>query len=784
MIYRPERNMGCLRHARRLCATLTIAWIAVTAVWLAAASAAGQSFRHAGTEFDAKRTAAIKPDELRPVMVVEFLHQGLIHRSDGDASAGNVLVKAKNNRTVPSRILQLGPGDFCRLAFETISGQNSYTIYYGGQPPKKELLPKWTNTDGLVLETRRFGRCNLHDLDSLRRAFEKAEPFGADYVEAVYHSYNPLSLTPEPFLSRYRGTMNIASPGNYTFWTSSRDCSFVLIDGRLVVSAPGRHGPLRQARPALGKTRQLSAGRHKFEYYHAAAGTNAIMSLAWLKGPLGDKPRPTGIEPAVFRAASIGRAEVGPVSTRAKKVVPDFRYKIAGEVPLPGETRPLVGVSFRNASPPGLAAKSKFHWDFGDGQTSEQQSPAHVYLRAGLYTVGLSIKRGTRALTTTNRISIDRPLRTRGGKEKPHKLDDYLSILSTYDARRLDVASARQLVLAFLWKSEMLAAAQSNKEKQEPANTDAKAGAKVKPPQSRSVKEAVERRGAAEAAKKAAARRAESQKYLAAAVAAGRDALDADSSDKDSDTDVFNLAQLVGPMARNRLGDSKTAFAIWQTTAARISRPVLKARCELAAADIAVGDLLRPKAAKELLDRAVSGLPHSANGLHAARLHRVWGDYWAIMGNGPAARKAYTQAQSRANSSRSHVEKTAWRGAHSRSVEAFLKTKDWARAMEEIQQWQEAFPADKIDGYMTLLLARYWHGRGKYAGATALAEQLIAVNPDSPYADQLLLLAAACEKKLNKPQRAAAMLHSIIKDYPGSPLLPTVKKMLAELEKK
>lgn len=781
---RTGRNMGYLRQIRRFTESFTIACVGGAVLLLAASPAGGDSFRLAGSEFDAVRTVSIKPDELRPVMVVEFLHQSLIRRDKDDPASGNVLVAGKNNRPLPTRILQLGPGDFCRLAFETVAGQSNYEIYYGGPPPKKELVPKWTNADGLILDTRRLGRCNLHDLDSLRKAFEKAEPLGADYVDAVYHSYNPTYPVSEPFLSRYSGTMNIAAPGNYTFWTSSQDCSFVLIDDKLVVSAPGRHGPLYQARPELGKTTQLLAGKHKFEYYHAAAGTDTVMTLAWLKGPPGDKPRPSGIEPVVFKAASIGRAEVGPVSTRAKKVVPDFRFNVAGEVPLPDETQPLVGVSFQDASPPGLAAKSKFHWDFGDGQTSELQSPAHVYLRPGLYTVSFSVKRGTRALTTTNRIYVERPLHTHSSKQKPHKLDDYLDILSTYDAKRLDVVSARQLVLALLWKSEMLAEAEKSEEKADATDKKPENAEKPKSSQPRRVKEAVERRAAAEAAKQSEARRVESQKYLAAAVAVGRDALSADTGNKDGAADVIKLAELVGPLARNRLGDSTVALAIWQNGVARVSQPLLKAGCQLAAADIAVGDLLQPKLAKELLDSASAGLPKNTTDPVAARLDRVWGDYWALQGDGKAARKAYFQAQTRVNQSRSHVEKTAWRGAHSRSVEQYLKTKDWPRAMQEIQLWQEAFPADKIDGYMALLLARYWNGRGKYANAVALSEQLVAVNPNSPYADQLLLLAAACEKKLEKPQRAEAILQSIIKDYPGSPLLPTAKKMLDELQKK
>ncbi len=730
-------------------------------------------------------------------MVVEFLHQGLLKRDDQNDSIGNqVVIAAKGNRPVASRILQLGPGDFCRLAFETIPGTNSYEIFYGGQLPKKEspkqdLVPKWRNTDGLILETRRFGRCNMRDLDSLRRAFEKAEPIGADYVETVAHSYNPMSPRPEPFFSRYSGTMNVSSGGNYTFWTSSQDCSFAIIDDKQVVSAPGRHRALRRARPEFGKTVRLSAGPHKFEYYHAAAGSDALMALAWLKGrPVDKKSRPTGIDPSVFRATSVGRAEPGALSTRDRKTVPDFRYTLAGEVPLPDELQPLVGVSFKDASPPGLATKSKFHWDFGDGQTSDKQSPAHVYLRPGLYKVSFSVKRGTRALTTTNHIHVDRPLRTHRSKEKPHKLDDYLAIMSTYDAKRLNVVAARQLVLAFLWKSDILDETRTKADGENDAAAEDdkaaadKAAAKGKRPQSRRVKEAIERRTAAEAAKQVESRQAESKKYLSMAVAAGSDALQGGKGDAAaSDADVFRLAELVGPLARNRLGDSKTALSIWQKAAARISQPELKAKCELAAADIAVGDLLQPKAGKSLLDRADAVLSKDGSGPAAVRLDRVWGDYWASMGDGKAARKAYEKAQSHVKSSKSHVEKTAWRGAHSRSVEQFLKTKDWARAMHELQLWQADFPADKIDGYLTLLLARYWAGRGKYPQATTLAEQLMAVNPDSPYADQLLLLAAACEKKQGKPERAVAILHSLIKDYPGSPHLSKAKEMLAELEK-
>lgn len=799
----PPSRVGLpVANAERAAILAAVAFGVGVALFLSARPAAAESWRHAGTELDAKRTVVAEAAEPRPIMVVEFLHQGLVRLNENKSSggdgipSGNLVVVAKNNRLVPARILQLGPGDLCRLAFETIAGQNSYDIFYGGRPPKAELLPKWTNTDGLLMETRRFARCNLWRLDSLRAAFAKAEPIGADYVAGVHHSHNPMNLTPGPFFSRYTGTLHIASGGEYTLWTSSRDCSFALIDDKPVVSAPGRHGPMRRARPGLGKTMHLSAGKHKFEYYHAAVGNDAIMSLVWVQGQAGKKPRPSIVPPSVFRAESVGRAEAGSLTTRAKKLVPDFRYKIAGEVPLPGEPLPLIGVSFQDVSPPGLSAKAKYRWDFGDGQTSDGQTselrnPAHVYLRPGLYVVSLSVKRGTRTVTTTNRIYVDRPLRTRRSKEKPHKLDDYIPILLGYEAKRLDAASARQLFSAFLWKADILAAEDGKTKKGTDADNDAKTdgNAKEKPRkesrQSRLTREAAQRKAAVEKNRKDEERRAKIQKLLAAAVESARESLAGDANDAivaSRDADVYALARLSATTARSRLGDSPSAFEIWIDAGRRIEQPALKAMCALAAADIAVGDLLRPKLAKPLLQRAAAGLAGGTDAGAAARLDRVWGDYHASLGDGKAARGAYLDAQARLKSGKSHVEKAAWQGARSRSTEQFLKSGDWARAFEELRRWQEEFPADKIDGYLTLLLARRWQGREKFRQALALCEQLMAVNPDSPHADRMLLLGADCAMKLKQPQRAKAMLHSILKDYPGSPLVPAVKKKLAELK--
>ena len=720
----------------------TIGLATVAAVLLSSADLRAQSFRLARTEFNARRTLSVPADKSWAVVATEFFHHGQIN-----PEGSNLVVCARNRELVPRQVLQLGPGDFCRLAFQTVKGQESYEVLYGGDPPK-DTPPPWTNRDGLLLETRHYKQCNLGSLEAVRKAFDSSEPFGSDYVEEVSHSRNPFSPRFLPFLSHYSGYLHVPSTGTYGFMTSSQDCSFLLIDGKEVVSAPGQHGPARWALRGSRKDVRLAAGPHQFDYYHVATGPDAIMAAAWEVDPRDSKPAPQRIPSEVFRTGSIGRVAASGVELRTTRLVPDFLVTIAGDVPLPDNDVPLVKVHFRDNSPKALTLGSKPQWGFGDGQTGDELNVDHVYLRPGVYTVKLTLRRGSRAVEMVNRVEVDRPALTQQDQGKLPKLDDFLPALRSYNPRTLDAASLRQLVLACEAKALALEA-------------EAKEGGD-KP----------------------------AREYIAAAVAAGKVAFVEESAGHraptagwsgQGDEDLYRLAELIGPMARDRLGDSQSAAAIWQGAVRKINVDTWKAQAATGAADVAVNDLLDAAAAKSLLDAATTASRGSQKGQVASELQRVWGDYYALGGNGQAARKAYQQAEQSLGSTRSFAERTAWRGAHSRSAEEFIRKGQHERAAAQLRLWQREFPAEKIDGYLTLLWARHFAGRKQYAQAVAQAEQLLAVNPASPYADQLLLLAADCEVKRGRADRALATLQSLLKDYPGSPLIPEVKKNIARL---
>jgi len=721
------------------------------AVLLGGVDADAQSFRRGGTEFTSKRPLSAPDDKPYKVLVTEFLHHGQI-RDDGK----NVAVYCLRTRApVPHDVLQLGPGDFCRLAFQTTAGQTAYEVYYGGQPPT-EPPPKWTARVGLLLETRKYKDCNLNSADAVREAFDSAEPYGRDYVDAVHHAGNPFSLSAAPFLSRYTGSLH-TSAGKYGFLTSSQDCSFLSIDGKAVVSAPGRHGPMYRAKPGSRVDVNLTVGEHKFEYYHAAAGPSAMMVAAWEVSPTDEKPKPTAIPADAFRAGSIGRAEAGFLSMGSAKMMPDFRVEIAGDVPLPDNDEALIGVRLIDASPKALTMRAKVSWDFGDGQTGNQLNADHVYLRPGVYPVAYSLKQGTRTLSITQRINVGRPLLTRKDEPKFHKLDDYLPVLTTYDPRKLDAAALRQLVLAFEAKATALRA---------PAEEEPPDGPK---PSDTTAEDPLP--------------------YIEAAVAAGKVAFLEPSAARGAE-DLCKLARLVGPMARDELGDSDLAYQIWAAAARKIDVAELRSECALEAADVAVNDLLQGDEAKKLLDAAAAALAGRRDGRLAGRLQQVRGDYYAATGDGKSAREAYAAAEQilsapgrgGPSAGRRYVERTAWRGAHARSVEEFIRQGQLDRAATRLRRWQREFPTEKIDGYPTLTYARYWAARGKPAQAIAQVEQLQAVAADSPYIDRALVLAADCEVRRGRADRALATLHGLLKDYPGSPLVPEVKKKITQLE--
>jgi tetratricopeptide (TPR) repeat protein len=269
----------------------------------------------------------------------------------------------------------------------------------------------------------------------------------------------------------------------------------------------------------------------------------------------------------------------------------------------------------------------------------------------------------------------------------------------------------------------------------------------------------------------------------ALAAKAGQAGLLTDRSKLD-DLSGLLVAREVGPLFRYRLDDPEAAQTFWQGAAKVLGPDQWKAECEVEAADILLNDLLRPADAKPLLEAATGRRGAIDTATVASHLERVRGDWSARQGDRAAALAAYAKATTALGDQRNVAAQEAWRGALSRSTEAYLRDKDLDRARDELRRWQDEFPADKVQGYLPLLQARLLAARGKMAGAVAMAGDLLTVNPESPYADRILFLAADCEERRGRPDAARARLQSLLSDYPGSPLVTEAKTRIARIDAK
>lgn len=703
-----------------------------------------------GLEYLARRDIRIL--ERKPVVVTAFYHHGLLP-SEGSCGTNEVLVIAKNGRKpVPAKVLQLGPGDFCKLAFETTARDIEYTIHYGLSPNSAKAtpnpaLPEWTEKRGLVLEIREFSQCDMNNLASVKAAFDKSKRVSSDYVEGIQHVGNPFVSRQVPFLSRYTGTLNIAQAGEYGFFTSSQDCSFLLIDGKEVVSAPGRHGPARQARPENVGIVSLTAGPHSIEYHHASGSDRAVMVVAWEANPDRVKPKPDAIPKEAFDPDIVVRTLPESVSLAGARTSPDFISHNLGSVPLPDNPDNLVCVRFENKTP-GSLGSAKCTWDFGDGQTSTEKQPDHIYLKPGLYTVKLSYTPIGGPVEITNRIFVDQPLVQ---PDPPHELNEaYLSIIEKYDLKTLDTESAVQLARAYLAKVDKIFELTNQVDE----------SLELLPRQYRD----------------------QVVKYRRLAVGVAKTVLENTGKTR-SDEGYYNLANLCGPVARDLLGDSDSAEKIWLEASKKIGSDEKAVECAAVAADIVLNDLLDTKRAQSLLDAAIKRLPNNVTGPGVANIYRVAGEIQASNGESESAMKSFATAEEKIRSRKSYGEKTALQGAFSRSVEGFIREGNLDRAIGELREWQREYPGNAVDGYASLLFAEFWFKKGKYDRAAALADRLIILNPDSGYSDRILNLAAEAKIKAGDKPGALAYLHQILKEYPGSEMIENVKKKIVELEK-
>jgi PKD repeat protein len=406
-------------------------------------AAAAAATAHADTapwlapEWAVRRCVDVKSEPTRytgaEVAVVTFYTGG-----QANADAGDVRVAVKGRQLTPHRVLQVGPGDLVRVAWAVVPGESRYYVYYGN--PKAPAPDPWEPVRGVLLECRKWQGGVPKSLAEVREAWKKAAPIGADFVPNVSFGFNPFTETDTPALFHYTGWFVPAETGEYSIATSSDDDSWLFIDGKEVVSWPGTHGAVWDARHAAPLV--LDTTLHRIDYWHVNQ-SGPLMAVAGWKTPKGTRyePIPAKMFLPVAEGALVEREEPG------KTMTADFFPENAGEAWWPDQY--AVRMAMRNLSKNiTVQGGGKFEWDFGDGQTSTAPNPKHIYLAAGDYTVTLKASRLGDSSTFRTKVRVERNW-LKQSEQAIETSKSYAQEAASYDLTKLDMPGLRAALSLF-----------------------------------------------------------------------------------------------------------------------------------------------------------------------------------------------------------------------------------------------------------------------------------------------------------------------------------------------
>jgi len=326
-------------------------------------------------EFEVEPPSYERPGE--EAVYVAFTTGGYM-RPDG----ADIRVVAGGEVT-PHRVIWVGPGDRVSLLFKFVKGQRRYEVYYGN-PKCEAVKTSWSPQRGLIMETRPYRGGGVNSLDAMRATLRRAgKPYGRGLVDKVWHGINPFGPS-RNIVTTYSGWLHARKAGVYDLVTSSASASFMLIDDKLAVQWPGWHRAVPVAR--FKRSMKLSAGTHKFAYYHVQGNADPIMVAAW-RAP--GMKKPEIIPPPAFLPPLRGRQVR--YRLRDEQFAADFTWRNSAEGLFKG--RYAVTMRFTDSSFPRTSLGTRRVWEFGDGLTSKEAQPEHTYMATGTYIVSLKVFR-------------------------------------------------------------------------------------------------------------------------------------------------------------------------------------------------------------------------------------------------------------------------------------------------------------------------------------------------------------------------------------------------------
>ena len=304
----------------------------------------------------------------------------------------DIRVLDSRGQEVPYEVISAIPERRVLLVFQVKDPNAQYTIYYGNpNAPQPAHWGKWEAKRGLYLETRSCPPGKPRNLQTMKALVAQSKvSYGVQYNMWIFNHYNPMGPV-DRYLYVYKGWLNAPETGMYSMGTTSDGPSFLVIDGKLAVQKTNDRPANREVPDT--KPLQLTQGVHRVEYYAAGPDGPFRAVTTW-------KP-PSARQMDVIKYEHFPRVlSVEPIAAerRGAPYALDFDTKVQESIPL-GDIQAL-SYKFNNKTHKRSKRirKIEYQWDFGDGATSTEESPTHIFFEVGHYSVTL------RARDTTGHI--------------------------------------------------------------------------------------------------------------------------------------------------------------------------------------------------------------------------------------------------------------------------------------------------------------------------------------------------------------------------------------------
>jgi len=373
------------------------------------------------------------------------------------------IVFTSKGKRVNSELLWTGRGEPMEILFDSSTGSVIYFVYLVRKGPMadkyKSTTSAWEPKAGLILETRRtdkiYPQCDK--LPELLRVWnEVAEPVGKSVVGNIHHGF-PIHRLAEVgsgsaaeksgmALYYYKGFFEIEKAGQYTFATASKWGSYLLIDGKEVVSWPGEHDYRAGIRGDKQGQLHLEPGVHKLEYHNYIPWGEMFTLAAWQspKGKLNLMTRSDFLPVGRYLVTSIGYNELTKDGGSFEwRIVDDWQLEQRPGSPASAQSflggAAMVQMRFEVVRGGGTDEYS-YRWKFDDGKIETGESVEHIFLQTGMCPVTFEVLKDQKVVAgVTQKINVH-PLWDKVHPE-PENVETFEKSISESDFRTAPIGA-------------------------------------------------------------------------------------------------------------------------------------------------------------------------------------------------------------------------------------------------------------------------------------------------------------------------------------------------------